>query len=272
MKLSAWRMPAEQVAVRGREERRAAVGAVDVEPQVPFSRANCPRPSMSSTMPALVVPDGGHDADDALGMRVGGERRVEVLAGEAVVVGGHDQLLDRRARAGPCRCSSARRPRSRSAPRDGSTSGCLARPTSRPTVSPDRLPIEPPDTNAPPEPSGMPAWCGEERQRLVLGDHDAGRLEPARPVETRAGDDHVEEQGVLGRRVGDEGEEARRVDRDDRRGQFVAEEVEDLVGRVALGADLRRELGQGNLGQAAEVQGDRRPSRAARGSTRRPRR
>ena len=39
----------------------------------------------------------------------------------------------------------------------GAVVGRSARPTSRPTVRPERLPIEPPDTNAPPEPKGMPA-------------------------------------------------------------------------------------------------------------------
>ena len=39
----------------------------------------------------------------------------------------------------------------------GAMFGRRVLPTSRPTVSPERLPIDPPETNAPPDPCGSPA-------------------------------------------------------------------------------------------------------------------
>ena len=53
-------------------------------------------------MPALVVPAGGHDADDVVAPRVpvqGGPKR---LPGQPVVVAGHEQRLDPEDAGGPC--------------------------------------------------------------------------------------------------------------------------------------------------------------------------
>ena len=86
-----------------------------------------------------------------------------------------------------------------------------------------------------PSPRACPATLGEVRERLVLGDDDAARLQPARAVQTRAGDDHVEEQRVLGRGVRNEGEKAGRVDRDDGGRERRLEELEDLFGVATFG-------------------------------------
>src|SRR5487761_2414524 len=98
---------------------------------------------------------------------------------------------------------------------------------------------------------------GQELERLVLRHDDAARFEPTRAVEARTGDDHVEEERTLGGSVGNEREEARGVDRDDRRGEGVLEELEHLVGALALWADEAVEGVARNGTQAAPVEGHR---------------
>ncbi len=85
-------------------------------------------------------------------------------------------------------------------------------------------------------PGGQAGRPGDDLERLVLGDHDAGRLQPRRPVQRGAGDEHVEEERRLGRGGRDEGQEAGAVARHDRRGQLVHEQPHDLGGVVPLGA------------------------------------
>ena len=66
MKLSACSIPANFGAHRGRGERRAAVGAVDVHPQVALASQTSATPARSSMMPRLVVPAVATDREQAL--------------------------------------------------------------------------------------------------------------------------------------------------------------------------------------------------------------
>ena len=99
-----------------------------------------------------------------------------------------------------------------------------------------------------------PGAVGQERQQLVLGHHHAGGLEVARAVERRARDDHVEQQGGLRGGVRDEGEEPRVVDRHDGRGQVVSEQLEDLLGVVALLVEEALDARGGVIADPTEVE------------------
>ena len=89
---------------------------------------------------------------------------------------------------------------------------------------------------APPGPGGQAGRPGDDLEGLVLGDHDAGRLQPRGPVQRGARDEHVEEERGLGRGGRDERQEAGAVARHHRRGQLVDEQPHDLGGLVPLGS------------------------------------
>ena len=79
----------EQVAVREREERGAAVGAVDVEPQTVLARVAAD--AFDIVDDARVGGAGGRDdAHDGLGTLIGLERGGEACASEPMVVGRHE--------------------------------------------------------------------------------------------------------------------------------------------------------------------------------------
>ena len=80
-------------------------------------------------------------------------------------------------------------------------------------------------------PFGQAGQVGEDPQRLVLGGHRSGGLDPRGPVQRRAGHHHVEQQGGLGRRGGDERQELRAVARHHGGGQGLVEQLHDH-GRV----------------------------------------
>ena len=117
----------------------------------------------------------------------------------------------------------------------------------------------------------MPANSARNSRARFSATHDATRLQPAGAVEARAGDDHVEEQRILGRGVGYEGEEARRVDRDHGRCQVVLEELEDLVGVVTLGTDEALHVARSRRVQTADSPGAPGPSRGGLDSSQIPR-
>ena len=244
--------PGEEMAVGGREDRSAPVGAVDVEPQAVLPR---------ETAEALDVvddagvrgPRGGDYADHALGTFVLGEGLLEVGAGEAVVVGLDQQRVDaehvqgladaRVGVGGDGEAQQVRRDLGAIAASDVASDGEAREVAHRATRD-----------ECAARALGHSGALGEEGQGLVLGLDDAGRLEPAGAVEPRAGHDHVEKQRVLGGGVGDEGEESRRVDRDDRRRELLLEEVQNRLGVVALGSDQAVEVLRGHGHEAAEVE------------------
>ncbi len=102
--------------------------------------------------------------------------------------------------------------------------------------------------------AGLPC---QHRERLVLGDHDAGRFEPGGAVERRARHEHVEEQRRLGRGRRDEREEAGTVARDDRGGELVHEELQYAGRVVALGAHEPGQFSVERRDEPTEVEGDR---------------
>ena len=110
---------------------------------------------------------------------------------------------------------------------------------------------------APTGPGGKAGRLGEDLERLVLGHHHAGRFQPGRAVQRGAGDEHVEEQGRLGRGGRDEGQEAGAVTRHHGRGQLVDEQPHDLGGLVPLGAHQAGQHRDQIRGLAAEVERDR---------------
>ena len=106
---------------------------------------------------------------------------------------------------------------------------------------------------APARSLGQPGQVGQHPQGLVLGGHRPRGLDPRRPLEGRAGDDHVEEEGGLGRGGRDERQEFRAVDRHGSRGQRLVEELHHR-GRVGPpGADDAVEGGGQRLVDRAAV-------------------
>jgi len=95
-----------------------------------------------------------------------------------------------------CRYSNARPGRRRNAPGGGAKLWPLGATDVASDVRLERLPIEPPETKAPPAWAGSPP-VGEELERLVLEHHGARGFEPARAVQSRARYDHVKEQRFL---------------------------------------------------------------------------
>ncbi len=244
--------PGEEIAVRGREDRGAPVGAVDVVPEAVLAR--------EAAEPLDVVDDAGvggprrgDHADHTLGIVVVGEGLFQVGPGEAVVVGLDQQRVDaehvqgladaRVGVGGDGEAQQVRRDVGSVGPSDVASDG-EAREVAHGAARDEG------STRA----RGHPRALGQERERLVLGLDDAGRLEPAGAVEPRTGHDHVEEQRVLGGGVGDEGEEARRVDRDDRWRELLLEELQYQFRILPLGADQAFEVLFGHRHQAAEVQ------------------
>ena len=72
---------------------------------------------------------------------------------------------------------------------------------------------------------GQADEVGDEPQRLVLGVHRAGSLEPRAAVDGRRAADEIEQHRRLGGGGRDERQEARVVDRDARRREHVAEQL-----------------------------------------------
>ncbi len=164
-------------------------------------------------MPALVVPAvATTPTTSARGARRV-QRGTERLSGEAVVVDRHGQ----RAHAEHAECLAHRGMASSliaTSGRSGASPPRRGRAVSRATISAERFPAEPPATKQPRRLRG--AGLGREHgQRLVLGNDHACCLQPRGAVQRRARHEHVEEEGGLRGRGGDEREEPRAVTRHD---------------------------------------------------------
>ena len=212
---------AEALPDRRGEQCGAAVGAVHVEPELAF---------LGHVGHAVEVVDdagvggapGGHHGDDVVAPRVGGQRGPQGLAGQAMVVDRHEERFD----AEDVQRLAHRRVGLLADGHHRSLGGGVAHPdpvVSRPTMRPDRLPAEPAGHEAAAGTLGQTGQVGQDPEGLVLGRHRPGRLDPRRPLERRAGHDHVEQQRGLGRRGRDEGEELGAVHRDGGRGQLLVE-------------------------------------------------
>jgi len=165
-----------------REEGGGPVRTVDVKPEVVLAR--------EAAEPFEVVDDtrvggagGGDDADDVVTVGIGFKGRLERGASEAVVRRWRRRGAERLGRAAPCRCSNARRQRSRNRTSRGLSCGRLARPTSRP----HRETREVPDRAARNESAAQNRSACREvrqvRQRWFSADDDTARLEPTGAVQ-----------------------------------------------------------------------------------------
>ncbi len=94
---------------------------------------------------------------------------------------------------------------------------------------------------------GHTGQVGDPAQRLVLGVHRPGALQPAAAVDRRGADDQVEQRGGLRRSRRDERQVARVVDRHARIGEHFVEDPQRLGPAQALlghcGADRSGQLG-----------------------------
>jgi hypothetical protein len=160
--------------------------------------------------------------------------------------GGSDAIPGRRRGSGRIRRSSSSQaeafdewapPDSSTIGRRSSRSALPARHTARATASAERLAMEPPETNAAPGRRRQSGEVGEPPQRLVLGVHGPGALEPRAAVDARGGHDHVEQRGGFGGGARHERQVARVVDRQARRAEHVDEEAQRLLATEPLRGD-----------------------------------
>ena len=220
------------------------------------SAATSAMPARSSTIPALVVPAVPTTADHVPAAGVVPQRRPQRRTGEPMIPRRHreradaedmeglahrgvgvladgDERAQRRNAVAPVRRGVAgdheRRQVAGGAARHEAAAGLLREPRLR----------------------------REDAQRLVLGHHHPGRLEPRGSVQRRARDEHVEEEGGLGRRGRDERQEARAVARHHRRRELVDEELQHLGGVRSLRRHEAGELGIERGDEATEVEGHR---------------
>ena len=247
--------PDELVPDRWREQGGAPVGAVDVEPQRAFRR--------HIGHAGEVVDDAGvgrscrgDHGDHVVGPRVPFQGGPQRQARQPVVVGRDDQGLDADDVEGLAHRGvgvlTHRHQRVGGSDPAPPVAGRVAGHHERREV-PGRASRD----EASPGPGGQAGRPGQDLERLVLGDDGAGRLQPRRPVQRGAGDEHVEEQGCLGRGGRDEGQKAGAVARHHRRGQLVDEQPHDLGGLVPLGAHQTGQDRDQIRGLTAEVQRDR---------------
>ena len=156
-------------------------------------------------MPKFVVPAGGDDGEERLGVVVLEDRRAgwapvsrqRSSTGTADQLGVHDV-------AGGLRSTSARR-RSRRPARAARPAGLrrVRRAVCRAATSADRLPIVPPGTNDAAGSGRQPGEVGDPAQGLVLGVDGARALEPRAAVDRRRADDEVEHRrGLASGRTG----------------------------------------------------------------------
>ncbi len=244
----------------GGEQARAAVGAVDVEPQAALA---------GDLGQALEVVDdalvggaaGADDGDHRLRVRVGGQGGAQRLAGEPAVDGRDlerldaddvEGVLDRGVHlVGDCDPQ----------PDLGATGSTLLG-----ELAAGRVPGDDQGGEVAGRAAGDEGAAGRGRharavgyqaQHLVLGGDRAGRLQPGDALQRGAGDHHVEEQRGLGGGARDERQVARAVGGDHRAGELVVVELEHVGRVVAVLVEQAGQLGAQVLAVTGVVERDR---------------
>ena len=188
-------MPSEPLPDARREERGAAVGAVDVEPQPPLA-THVAMPSRSSIVPAFVEPALATTANGPAGSArssAAAQRRAGQAA--ALVVGDREHVdVHHARRRRHRRVRRVARTRSASAPGVAAArlGGCVARRDQRRQVARRAARDE-----AAAAPAGSPASSASHPQRLVLRPHRARALEPAPAVDVGRAHREVEQDAGL---------------------------------------------------------------------------
>ena len=226
---------AEEVAVGGREDRGAAVGAVDVEPEVVLAR--------EAAEPLEVVDDArvggagrGDDADHVLGVGVGarapprGRARVKRWSSVATTSAVHAEHVQGLADAG-VRVGGDREAHAVGVDARGAWRARRRAPRSRL----ERLPIEPPETKAPPEPSGSPARSARKASAWFSATTtplDSSQLVPFSPEQattmSKSNEFFVGAFGMKAKKPGESIETTAGA-------RVVAKKLEHLVGVATLG-------------------------------------
>ena len=240
-------------ARRRREQRGAAVGAVDVEPHAAH-RGRSPTPARSSTIPAFVVPAVATTAHTSDRDRL--DRTTPGRARQPAVVGRRPRCVSTSRMRSGVRDRRVRLRRS-TATADAPGRAVAVACHSRRTASAERLAADPPDTKQPPAPAGRPARSARNAQRLVLRVHRPRRLEPrdARSATTHDTTMSNSSDAFVGA-AGMNDRNRRAVGRDDRGREDLLEDAQHRAGSLPRARSGRRHVRRGDRAREAAVERD----------------
>ena len=219
-----------------RQERRASVGAVHVEPESAVG-ADVRDAGEVVDGPGVRRSGARHDGEHAVAA-VGLERRSRAHHRSAVPraswgTESTSTSITRAAdvHAGVRGVARGEPPSARAGRPRRSAAVCRA------VTSDERFPAEPPDTKTPPRSGGQPGQVGDPPKRLVLRPDGARAVDPAGRDRGRRAHDQVEQDRRTRRGARDERERRRVIGRDRGRRQHVGPEAERFLPPDPVGRD-----------------------------------